>query len=332
MKVFVVILNWNGGEETVSCLHELTKQTLKHEVVLVDNGSEDNSIALVEAKFPKLKIIKLNHNTGFAGGVNVGITYAFDNEANAVALLNNDAVAERDWLENLVSSLEDNPEVGIATCKFIRDDKKHFDSTGDIYTTWGLPYPRGRDEPVSDTYDKDTMIFGASGGASVYKVSMLKEIGLFDEDLFAYLEDIDISFRAQLAGWKVMYNPKAVAYHKVGMTSGKIKGFTTYHYMKNLPIVFWKNVPLRYFPRVAPRLFLSYWTILFKALITGKGSYALKGYFYHITHLPSTLRKRRRIQRSKKVSNDYVWSILTHDLPPNAKNLRRLRSLFTNDS
>src|SRR5690606_20741179 len=142
------------------------------------------------------------------------IRAALRKNTDYIALFNNDAVAHQDWLKNLVKTLEDDPETGIATCKLLSADKSRIDSTGDFYTTWGLPFPRGRGEAKLTKYDNDTRVFGASGGASLYRASMLKEIGLFDEDFFAYYEDVDISFRAQLAGWKVLYVPTAEAYHQ----------------------------------------------------------------------------------------------------------------------
>ncbi len=124
-----------------------------------------------------------------------------------IGLFNNDAVADKDWLKNLTQVLDENSDTGIVTCKLVDANNQHLDSTGDIYTVWGLPFPRGRGEPVSTKYDDKTDIFAASGGASLYRTKMLEEIGLFDEDFFAYYEDVDLSFRAQLAGWKVKYAP-----------------------------------------------------------------------------------------------------------------------------
>src|SRR4051812_27073347 len=106
--------------------------------------------------------------------------------ADYAAPFNNDAVADEKWLENLVGYLDSHKSAGIACCKLLSADGKTIDSTGDYYTVWGLPYPRGRGESEIDKYDSDTDIFGASGGASLYRVSMLKEVGLFDEDFFAY--------------------------------------------------------------------------------------------------------------------------------------------------
>jgi hypothetical protein len=245
-----------------------------------------------------------------------------------VALFNNDAVADKDWLQNLTKVMEQDEKIGIVTCKFLDIKAEHIDSTGDQYTTWGLPYPRGRDEPVSNKYDSQTSVFAASGGASLYRISMLKQIGLFDEDFFAYYEDVDISFRAQLAGWKVVYAPKAIAYHQIGATSSKIKGFTTYQTIKNLPMLLWKNVPIGLLATVVPRFYLAYFSFIFSALCRGQVWPAFKGLFATIVLTPKTIIKRLHIQRSKIVSTKYIRSIMTAGLPPNAIKLKKLRSLF----
>src|SRR5207253_2984925 len=139
----------------------------------------------------------------------------------AIALFNNDAVADKNWLQSLVNTMSANSEVGIATSKLLLEDKKHIDSTGDFYSIWGMPLPRGRNQLDNGQFDKPEEVFGATGGASLYRAKMLNEIGLFDEKFFAYYEDVDISFRARLAGWKVYYQPKAIAYHGLSKTSSR---------------------------------------------------------------------------------------------------------------
>lgn len=325
-KVAVVIPNWNGKDDLPACLDSLLAQSLSPHIIVVENGSTDGSGEMVTKNYPDVTLLSQEKNLGFDGGVNVGIRYALDLQYTYIALLNNDAVADKNWLHELVTALELQPEAGIATCKLMSFDKSHLDSTGDFYTTWGLPYPRGRAEPVSDVHDASIAVFSGSGGASMYRSELFRQIGLFDEKFFAYYEDIDIGFRAQLAGWKVLYAPKAIAYHKIGATSGKIKGFTTYQTMKNLPMVFWKNVPRRFIPTIFPRIFLAYWSMMLKAIISGRGAPALKGQLVFLKNIPHTFRERRRIQSSKVVSDEYIWSILIHDLPPNATSLRALRS------
>lgn len=326
MKVAVVIPNWNGEDMIVASIKTLQQQSYDHTLIVVDNGSIDDSVALIEQNFPGTIILKNAKNLGFAGGVNTGITYALEKDFDAIALFNNDAQAEKDWLRHLVSTMDTYSEVGIVTCKLMDMDKTHFDSTGDIYTTWGIPFPRGRDENVGNQYDRSPWVFGASGGASLYRSSMFREIGLFDEDFFAYYEDVDISFRAQLAGWKVRFEPKAEAYHATSSTGGKIKGFFTYQTIKNYPYVFWKNVPLRLMPVMLPRFTLAYGIFLIKGLLTpSRTCYAIKGFAVYTAHFPKKMLQRRKIMKNRKVSDDYIRSILTWDLPPNAHKLRELR-------
>jgi GT2 family glycosyltransferase len=262
---------------------------------------------------------------GFTGGVNAGIRKAIELGAQYVALFNNDAVADEDWLKHLVTFLDKHEEAGIATSKICDAHKTHLDSTGDIYTIWGLPFPRGRGEEFSGKYDEDTWVFGASGGASLYRIKMLEEIGLFDDDFFAYYEDVDLSFRAQLAGWKVGYVPAAMAYHEIGATSGKLKGFTTYQTMKNLPMLLWRNVPFRLLPVMVPRFYIAYNAFYISAVQRGQLWPALKGELAFVAKIPKKLAQRRKIQKNRKVSVEYINSMLVHDLPPNARRLRNLR-------
>jgi GT2 family glycosyltransferase len=326
-KVYVVIPNWNGAERIRACLDSLMAQSLAHEIIVVDNGSADTSVAIIEKDYPGAILIKHSKNKGFAGGVNAGIKEAMKLGGQYVALLNNDAVADKDWLKRLVKFLDDNPKAGIATSKICDDKKTHLDSTGDLYTAWGLPYPRGRGEAYTDKYDKDTWVFGASGGASLYRVKMLELIGLFDEDFFAYYEDVDISFRAQLAGWKVGYVPEAVVYHEIGATSGTIKGFATYQTIKNLPMLFWKNVPAgKPFIKILPRFIFAYTSLVLSALARGQLWPVIKGQWVYVFKFPKKLWQRRHIQKNRTVSNEYIWEIIIHDLPPNARKLRDLRS------
>jgi GT2 family glycosyltransferase len=324
-KVAVIVPNWNGKESLGDCLDSLQLQSQIASIIVVENGSTDGSLKFLDTKYPEVTLLAQSKNLGFAGGVNVGIHQAISDGAKYIALFNNDAVADKDWLRHLVQALDTHPKVGIATCKLMADDRTRLDSTGDYYTVWGLPYPRGRGEIDINKYDKQTAIFAATGGASLYRVEMLKEIGLFDEDFFAYYEDVDISFRAILAGWNLLYVPAARAYHQIGATSSKIRGFTTHQTLKNLPMLLVKNVPGRYVWLMSRRLLLAEILFFGRAVLRGHAWAALTGKLRCIWLFPSTLRKRHHVQRTRKVSDEYVWSLLVHDLPPNAKALRRMR-------
>ncbi len=327
-KYAVVIPNLNGENSIEECINSLFSQTIKNTAIVVENGSTDISLAILKKNYQDIEIIENSKNLGFAGGVNQGIKKAIDLGAEYVALFNNDAVADKNWLKGLVEVMQASPEVGIVAPKLLSSDKKHLDSTGDQYTSWGLPYPRGRKEEDAGQYDRPERVFSASGGASLYSVSMLKEIGLFDEDFFAYYEDVDISFRAQLAGWKVAYEPGSIVYHEIGATSSKIPGFTTYQTIKNLPWLFWKNVPRKYLFDVGIRFYLAYFSFVVSAVSRGQFMAVIKGLFVSIIFMPKKMIQRHKIQSSAKVSPEYIWSIMTHDLPQNATKLRKIRSFY----
>ena len=322
----IVIPNWNGLEVIEACLDSLLEQSHASHIIVVDNGSTDGSRELIEKKYPQVEVIALPKNRGFAGGVNAGIKRSMELGAKYTALFNDDAIADKDWLKHMVVHAEKNNETGIVTCKFLNEAGTQLDSTGDFYTTWGLPFPRGRGEKDINKYDEQTEIFGATGGASLYRNKMLEKIGLFDEDFFAYYEDVDISFRAQLAGWKVVYEPSAEARHKIGHTSGKIKGFTTYQTMKNLPWLFWKNVPRGLMLKVLFRLKLAYFMFWIRAASRGHFWPATKGFFAMLRKWPKKMGERKQIQNNRRVSVEYINSVVTHDLPANAAKLRSFRS------
>ena len=323
-NVAVVVPNWNGADSLKACLDSLLAQSVAVRVIVVENGSTDGSVKLLE-KYSNIEVILHDTNKGFAGGVNAGFRRAIEDGLKYVATLNNDAVADKDWLKNLMKVLDENPKVGIVTSKLETADGKKLDSTGDYLTVWGLPYPRGRGESDIDKYDDNTDIFAASGGASLYRMKTLQEIGLFDEDFFAYYEDVDLSFRAQLAGWKVRYQPKSIAYHQIGATSSKIKGFATYQTMKNQQLLLYKNLPKAHRGIIWRRFTLAHTLFLLRAITRGQGWPAIKGDLRGSWLIARKHGERRYIQKTKKVSDDYIWSMLVHDLPPNATALRKLR-------
>lgn len=328
--VFIVVLNWDAWRMTEECLKSLAKQSTPHKILVVDNGSIDGSTELIEKKYPKVHLIKESINHGFAGGVNIGIKYALSEGADMIALFNNDATADKDWLTHLVKTLSSDKELGAVGGKLLRQGGDLIDSTGDQYSIWGLPIARQRNKKSVKAINSSGKVFGATAGACLYKADMLKDVGYFDEKFFAYYEDTDFNFRMQLKGWEVAYEPRAIAYHKIGGTSGKISGFTTMQTMKNLPILFFKDVPIRLMPVMLPRFTLAYYLIFFNSLLKKSRRWpAIKGHFLWLKNIPYTIKARREVQAGKKVRDNYIRSILFNDLPPDADRLRRFRSFFT---
>lgn len=332
-SVAVVVLNYKGIHDTIACVASLAKQTYKDFViVVVENGSNDGSaeeVAKLEKQYGnKLVALYNRDNLGFDGGVNTGIRWALKKDYDYVALFNNDATADKDWLKELVAAAE-NHKTGITTGLLLRADKKTIDSTGDWFSKWGLGFPRNRGD-AADKAPESGYVFGASGGATLYSLAMLRKIGLFDEAFFAYYEDIDISFRAQLAGYKAYYQPAAVAYHKIGQTSERIgSGFTIYQTFKNLPLVYLKNVPAALLLPIGIRFYTAYWLMVGHAVARGRGWPAIKGAAASWWLGFGALKKRQKIQRNRRVSIDYIRRIIWDDLPPDQTGLRKLRKALT---
>lgn len=313
-----------------STLESLRAQTLPCDVIVVDNGSKDESLSILRplAQNGELVLIEQPKNMGFTGGMNPGLQYAIDHGYIAVAGLNNDAVADKNWLKYMFERLQSDSKIGTVTSKILSRDGKTMDSTGDWLSIWGLPYPRGRDEPTSDKYDDQTNILAASGGASLHRVAMLQEVGLYDQDFFAYYEDIDLSLRERLAGWHICFEPRAFVLHATSSTGNRVRGFTTKQTMKNLPWILYKDIPASIFWHMYPRFVLAYLMFFGKAIVDGRGLWALRGFCISIVKMPKKLVQRRHIQQRRKISPASLNALLLHDLPPNANNLRRLRGAW----
>ena len=329
----IIVLNWNGADDTLNCVESLQQQTLRPEIIIVDNNSSDDSVERFEDHIKSQKkdapiLIKNSQNFGFAGGINTGLIYAKEHNFEYIGVLNPDAIADKKWCRALVDELSTHLDCGIATGIMQRRDGKTLDTTGDFYTTWGLPGPRNRDEPVENAPSKPGEVFGATGGGAIYRAAMFDDIDMFDEDFFMYYEDVDLSFRAQLAGWKVRFTPKAIAYHKVGASSKKVPGLAVYNTFKNLPLVFIKNVPGKLFWYIGLRFFLTYWLIFASAVRHGNGWPAFKGILASIIRKPAAYKKRLTIQKSRKASVDYIRSIIHSGPLPNQTGLLKFRKFF----
>lgn len=328
MRVLVVTLNYKGWEDTIKCLDSLKKQTYDNfQIYLIDNNSANGSIEKLEPIIEgdqQIIFDKQSTNTGFTGGVNIGIQYAIDNGFDAAVLFNNDAQADKDWLKNLVESAT-RTGAAMTTSLLLSEDGKTIDDAGDFYTMWGVPELRAEGKPAGEAPESG-YVFGATGGATLYTTEMFRAIGLFDEAFFAYNEDVDISWRAQLAGFKAYYEKSAIAYHKHSATSSKIPGFTTTQVFQNLPLVYWKNVPASLLWPIGWRFFLAYHMFLVWKISQGAFVPAIKGIWRSWKLIPHALRERRKIQKSKVVGIDYIKSIIWPNLPE--KSFNRISKFF----
>jgi GT2 family glycosyltransferase len=322
----VVIPNLNGGDALLEAIQSLTEQSLLPYIIVVDNASTDGSAEQAAKKYPQIEIIRNTRNRGYAGGVNPGLDRAIKLGAVFAGPFNDDAIADKRWLKQLVDFLESNPKYGGVAPKVVSSDHERLDSTGEFYTSWGLSYPRGRREYDTHKYDHDTNVFAASGAACLYRVRALQEVGLLDEDFFAYYEDVDLSFRLQLAGWKIAFLPGSVVYHHIGMTANRVSGFYAQQTLKNLPLLWFKNVPKRYFWHIGLRLSLVQLLFFGRAITRGHGWAAVKGSIQGCLLLIKKIPARRHIQAHRKLTDKQFESLLVYDLPPNAGALRLLRT------
>ena len=322
-NIAVVIPNWNGADFLKACLDSLLAQTQKHTIIVVENGSTDGSDELLASYGNKIIVLKQEKNLGFAGGVNVGIRYAIDNRFDYVALFNNDAVADKHWLSELVKPMLKNVKIGITTPKMLKSDKKTIDAVGTEYSIYGAPFPRGRNEVDTGQYDDPTEVFGGAGGASMYRTKMFTDVGLFDEDFFAYYEEDDINFRARLKGWQVMTAPTAVVYHDIGGTSGKIKGFTVQQTAQNFWFLYTKNMPGILFWKYMPLATLWYSLMFIDRTHKGAFMYFMKGWLSSLRVFGKTIAKRRTIQKSRIINTKEVSAFLHHGMPPRTLRVRK---------
>ncbi len=297
----LVIPNWNGREHLETCLNAVQRQSMPpHETVLVDNGSTDDSIALVRSAFPWVRIIGMGENAGFAAAVNRGIA---ETDAPYVALLNNDTDLDDRWLEILFNALAHDVAAGLASCKMLRYDRRDMiDGAGDALTRGGAPFTRGAGEPDDGKFDREEYVFGACAGAALYRRSLFANIGVFDEDFISYYEDVDLSWRALLAGWKCLYVPAAVCYHKRGASGNRMPGFPIRMQERNLTALHVKNLPAQLLVSHGPIMFGSRLRRIFRSLRSGAGRATLLGFIQGIFLIPRMLIKRRHIQASRTVS------------------------------
>jgi len=312
--ISVIIPNWNGAHLLPTCLDSLRRQSYTNrQVIVVDNASIDDSRELLARDYAEMRVIALSRNAGFAGACNIGIRAS---ESEIVALLNSDTAADENWLAEVVAAFERHPEAGLVASKmrlFDRRDTLH--TTGDFYRLDGTPGNRGVWQRDEGQFDREEYTFSACGGSAAYRRAMLNEIGLFDEDLFFSCEDIDLAWRAQLAGWKCIYAPRAIVYHRLAATGG---GPTASFYDgRNMIWVIAKNYPGSLWKRYWPDILRAQLRITIEALRAWRGAAArarLRGQLAGLLGLPKMLQRRRAVQSLRRVSDEYLLQVLD---PPN---------------
>jgi GT2 family glycosyltransferase len=319
--ISTVILNWNGKEYLSSCIQSVKRQTYPHiEIILVDNASADDSVEYIKNFFSDLRLIINHENIGYGGGNNRGIR---EGKGRYIFILNSDTEIEENCVELLWRYIETDQKIGVTTPKIVLYDRRDtLDAAGLTIYLDGLSIGRGRLEP-QEKYNHSEEVFFGSGCASLFRREMLEEIGLFDEDFFAYAEDTDLGWRARVAGWKTYYVPEAVVYHHHSKEFGTYSPLKAFLVERNRIWVAWKNFPL---PLLCLWPFYTLLRYFYQGIgaLTGKGASGkfgqessplllipilIKAYWSGFKSLPIILKKRREVQKSRKMSNQECYHL-----------------------
>jgi len=274
LGVSVIIVNWNGRRWLESCLPALAGQSYREfEIIVVDNGSEDDSVAWLAEQWPGVRLLALPMNTGFAAANNRGIEAA---GGLWIATLNNDTIVDPDWLANLVAAA-DEADVGmVASLVVFWDAPGRVDAAGIEVDKAGLAWNRGHGRPVEEVTEAPE-VFGPNGAAGLYRKQMLVEIGAFDEDFFAYYEDVDLAWRARRAGWRCRYAPAAVVRHWHSATGGQFPWQKAYLISRNKLWTIFKNYDRRQFLVHLPLIVLTDFIAMAYRLATERNLASFRG-------------------------------------------------------
>lgn len=312
--VSIIIVNWNGRSLLETCLPAALAQTYPSaNVIVVDNGSHDGSAAWIAARYPQVRLICNSTNAGFAAANNQAIATS---SAPYLALLNSDAAPETDWLDEMVRAMESDERVGACAPRILRwDDHGVIDSLGLSIDRSGTAWEwQSGQRADRDTATAVRAVFGASGAACLLRRAMLDDIGAFDEDFFCYLEDADLAWRARLAGWRCLYVPTAIVYHRHSASSGEASPFKGYHLGRNKWWMILKNYPwpdvLLNLPLIVGRELLA---VAYHLLIR-RDIHPLRGRLAALRGSGRALRQRRAVQKSATAVGKRAARRLLHPL------------------
>ncbi len=291
--VSAIIVNWNGKQLLAECLDSLYRQTRPaDEIFVVDNGSRDGSQAFIRERYPNVILIELADNKGFSIANNIAIERA---TGDYLALLNNDLLITSEWIDQMVIALDGDTSLGSCASKMLLYHRRDtLDSAGIQLSKGAIGSNRGHNKRDSAAFGHPTKVFGACAGAAMYRATMLREIGAFDEDFYIYYEDLDLAVRAQLAGYDCLYVPQAVVYHHHSAT-GKTFSKKGYYLSRNYLLLVAKDMPAPLLARYFLRVLLQHALFDLAFIREGKGRTCTDVLIDARRLLPRMLRKRRDI-------------------------------------
>jgi GT2 family glycosyltransferase len=308
-RISVIIPNWNGAHHLPTCLDSLCRQDYHNfEVLVVDNASSDTSMEVL-GRYPEFQVLRQKHNLGFTGACNAGLKAS---RGTVRVLLNNDTETHPQWLSAIAAAFADHPEVGLVASKMLLFDQRDvLHTAGDYVTPDGLAHNRGIWRQDAGQFNRRAYLFSACGGSAAYRASMLDEIGLLDDDFFFSFEDVDLAWRAQLAGWRCLFVPEAIVYHKLKASGGgKTASFydgrnRIYTLIKNYPADMWRDH--------RRDIMGAQWKLVKEAAKAWRGVEAratLRGVAAGLLGSIKMLRKRRAVQAMRTVDRLYLERLM----------------------
>ncbi len=306
--VSVVIVSWNGRQHLDTCLASVAAQhDVSSETILVDNGSTDGTSGYVASRFPWVRLVTLPENRGFAGGNNAGVREA---RGRFVAFINNDTSADPGWLRAMLSGIDEANGFALVTSRIVyMHDPETIDSAGDGVLRWGGAFKRHHGEPASAAA-VTTEVFGVCGAACMMPRTVFEEIGGFDEDFFASHEDVDLSYRARLRGYRCRYVADAIVRHVGSATLGTVSSFSVFHGQRNLEWMYFKDTPAGLLWKTLPgHIVYDLAAGVHFARIGMLGPY-LRAKAAAVAGLPRMLRRRAIVQRERRVGASAIAPLL----------------------
>jgi GT2 family glycosyltransferase len=328
IETAVVIANWNGKKYLKECLDSLRAQSYKDfRVIVIDNGSEDDSVDFLKKNYPEVILKEINRNIGFAAGYNLGFRLALkDENIKWIIALNNDTKLHEKFIEHMVNCIRRHFDAGSIQPKILNFfERDKIDCIGITIATDGTAHNRGFGEKDKGQFDEEKEIFGANAAAALFDRGALEKIkqpieNFFDRDFFAFYEDVDLAWRMRLLGYKSYYCPSAKVFHMHSGTAGKFSSFKAYHLHRNYFFAIIKNYPSRFLLKAFFFRFFEYLRLVYNAIsgrkreqkfVSGEGKaniakVILRAWLDVLKNLPKLLRKRRIIQKNRKVRNSDI--------------------------
>jgi GT2 family glycosyltransferase len=310
-RVSIIILTYNNEKDLAECIPSILDQTYKNfELLIVDNGSTDGTIAYIKTHYPEIKLIETGTNLGYAGGNNVGFQHA---NGDYIVVVNPDTLVDPGWLTHLIQPFDDDHRIGITNSKVLEYDDRDHGSCGNTSHYTGLHFPRGMEKSAS-TFTKPEIVSAISGCSFAIRKEVLSNLGGFDADYFLYLEDSDLSLRTRLAGYKILFTPESVIYHKHKTVITPQK---EYYLEKNRYMLLLKCYSMKLLVMMLPALVVTEMVTWTHATMSGrKFVYSkLMAYRWVLRNAGKIIEKRSDVKASKKIPDSEFLELIEPEIP-----------------